>query len=491
LRLLTGEHQDLFVVGDPDQSIYRWRGADYRNILRFQEDFPDAQTILLEQNYRSTQNILDVAMGVIDQHPGRQKKRLFTDRGAGNLIQFHEAYDEQDEAQYVIEVLDTLGEVENIEAGDVAVMYRTNAQSRVLEEAFLRLGRPYRLVGAQRFYGRREVKDLIAYLRLILNPEDQVSLLRVLNTPPRGIGDKTISTLVSVAETNSLSQSQVIFNLAKGVDQDKFPRRSALALAEFGNLLRSWRELREEDELGPLIDRVLKDVSYRTYLDDGTEEGEERWANVMELRSLAHEFTELGLTMFLEHVALISDQDTLTESQNAPTLLTLHSAKGLEFPVVIIVGLDDGLIPHQRSFDDPESMEEERRLLYVGITRAQDHLLLVRSFRRRTFGSSIVSEPSRYLSDLPADLIEGDFVGLLTREQSSYRRQTNWGWQSLKEEAEQKYDVGMRVKHSKFGEGIVMNSHLDQDDEEVTIAFEDHGIKVLAASLAKLEKLDE
>ncbi len=498
LQLLTGEGPDIFVVGDPDQSIYRWRGADYRNVLRFQEDYPKAQTILLEKNYRSTQNILNLAMAIIDKHPGRQRKKLFTDRGEGELIHFHEAYDEADEANYVLEMIDRLNNEGQAEPNDCAVMYRTNAQSRVIEEAFLRTGRPYRLVGAQRFYGRREVKDLIAYLRLIHNPEDQVSLLRVLNTPSRGIGDKTVATLFSVAENAGVSPAGVLLDHAAGSGmryEGAFSKRAGAALTEFGRMLKKWREkaaeAAAEADLGDLIDTILSDVGYQTYIDDGTEEGQDRWENVLELHSLAQEFSDLGLNIFLEHVALISDQDTLTESQNAPTLLTLHTAKGLEFPIVIIVGLDDGLIPHQRSFDDPEAMHEERRLFYVGITRAKDRLILLRSFRRRSFGTSSVAEPSRYLEDIPPDLVEGDVAGILTREQTVFRKQTSWDWQPHAEELVAQFGAGMRVKHAAFGEGIVMSSKIEQDDEEVTIEFEEHGVKILVASLAGLETLDD
>jgi DNA helicase-2/ATP-dependent DNA helicase PcrA len=494
IRLLTDEAPDIFVVGDPDQSIYRWRGADYRNVLRFQEDFPQAKTILLEQNYRSTQNILDGAMGVIDKHRDRQRKQLFTKRGAGSQIITHEAYDEVDEANYVVEMIASLTFTGEAQPGDCAVMYRTNAQSRLLEEAFLKAGLPYRLVGAQHFYGRREVKDVIAYLRLIHNPDDQVSLLRILNTPPRGVGDKTVSTLFQVSERVETSPGRILLDLGGGVETElhsNLSRRAASALSNFGKLLNSWRSMRSDFDLGLLIDHVLKDSGYDAYIDDGTEEGVDRWANVMELRAVAQEFSELGMTTFLEHVALISDQDTLTDEQNAPTLLTLHAAKGLEFPVVFIIGLDDGIIPHQRSFEDPEAMAEERRLFYVGITRAKDQLLLVRAFRRRMFGVSNVSEPSRYLSDLPADLLEGDLVGLVTQEQAAFRRETSWAWQPQVEDIEPSFRVGMRVQHSTFGEGIVMESRVDHDEEEVTVAFESVGIKRLAASLANLEMLDD
>ena len=494
IQLMTGKDPDLFVVGDPDQSIYRWRGADYRNVLRFQEDFPQAKTILLEQNYRSTQNILDAAMAVIDMNQNRQRKELFTQRGAGSRITIHEAYDEADEANYVIERIAMLTFNGEVEPGDCAVMYRTNAQSRLLEESFLKAGLPYRLVGAQHFYGRREVKDVIAYLRLIHNPDDQVSLLRIMNTPSRGLGDKTIATLLQVSEAAGISPGRALLGIAGGTRTEilsNFSGRAASALVAFGKMLSGWRSVAAEVDLGLLIDQVLRESGYEAYIDDGTEEGEDRWANVMELRAVAQEFSELGMTTFLEHVALISDQDTLTDEQNAPTLLTLHAAKGLEFPVVFIIGLDDGIIPHQRSFDDPEAMAEERRLFYVGITRAMDRLYLVRAFRRRLFGTSNVSESSRYLYDLPSDVLEGDLVGFETKEEAAYRRKTSWAWQSQAEELEPAFRVGMRVHHAKFGEGIVMESRVDHDEEEVTIAFESVGIKRLVGSMANLEILEE
>jgi len=373
-------------------------------------------------------------------------------------------------------------------------MYRTNAQSRLLEEAFLKAVLPYRLVGAQHFYGRREVKDIIAYLRLIHNPDDQVSLLRILNTPSRGLGEKTISKLLQVSEQSGLSPGRVLVQLGMAGESEllsQFSKRAISSLSDFGKRLATWQDERSETDLGRLIDYVLSGSGYQAYIDDGTEEGADRWANVMELRAVAQEFSELGMTTFLEHVALISDQDTLTDAQNAPTLLTLHAAKGLEFPAVFIIGLDDGIIPHQRSFDDAEAMAEERRLFYVGITRARDALYLVRAFRRRMFGVSNVTEPSRYLNDLPADRLEGDVVGLITPNEASYKRKTNWDRQPRVEEKEPEFRVGMRVNHPSFGEGIVMESRIDHEEEEVTIAFESVGIKRLATSMANLEKLED
>jgi DNA helicase-2/ATP-dependent DNA helicase PcrA len=491
LKLLAGENPDLFVVGDPDQSIYRWRGADYRNVHRFQQDYPEAQTILLEQNYRSTQTILDVAMAVIDKVPARRRKELFTERGAGNKVVVHEAYDEYDEATYVVETIALLTALEGAEPGDVAVMYRTNAQSRPLEEAFLQANLPYRLVGAQRFYGRREIKDIIGYLRVIHNPSDQVSLLRVLNTPSRGIGDKTVADLLSVAEQHQVEPADVLIDLARGAASQfasAFDGRALGALLKFAEPFARWLKEKEALELVPLIDRVLEDTDYRTYLDDGTEEGAQRLENIEELRSAALDLEGIDLTTFLERVALVSDQDTLTEAQNAPTLLTLHAAKGLEFPIVMIIGMDEEVLPHRRSYDDAESMAEERRLFYVGVTRAEDRLFLVRAFRRRFAGSSNLSEPSRFLEDIPPDLLDGATLSTNTWERRTYESDTSWE-QQIESPLQPRYRAGMRVRHDAFGDGIVLGAEINFDDEEVTVEFEEHGVKHLVASLANLEVL--
>ncbi|MGH2628002.1 MAG: ATP-dependent helicase [Anaerolineales bacterium] len=495
LRLLyppegaSTESRDLFVVGDADQSIYRWRGADYRNVHRFQQDYPGAPQILLEQNYRSTQTILDAAMGVIDRSAGRVRKRLFTERGRGIPLTLHEAYDESDEAAYVLEAIQDLARDGEARGGDVAVMYRTNAQSRALEEAFVRAGRPYRLVGAQRFYGRREIKDVLAYLRLILNPADQISLLRILNVPPRGLGAKSLDGLARTAAASGVPPGQVVLDLGRGGANPFAGVKAGAVVMEFGRRLQGWIEAREDLPVVELMDRVLEEVGYRAHIDDGTEEGAGRWENVMELRSVAAEFPEQGLAGFLEQVALVSDQDTLTESVDAPTLLTLHAAKGLEFPVVFLVGLDEGILPHQRSFDDSEAMAEERRLFYVGITRAKDRLYLVRAFRRRSFGTSGVTDPSRFLDDVPADVLEGSLTPSHDRQEAIFRRQTRWDPAPAVVEAH--FRAGMRVVHPTFGEGVVMEARLERDDEEVTVAFPGMGVKRLAASLAGLRVLEE
>ncbi|MFQ5616905.1 MAG: ATP-dependent helicase, partial [Anaerolineales bacterium] len=413
LKHLASFHGNIFVVGDVDQSIYRWRGADYRNVLRFEQDYPGAQVILLEQNYRSTQVILDAAMAVIDRNPHRVPKKLFTERGAGQKIFLHEAYDDRAEATFVVDTIASLIARGQADPGDFAVMYRTNAQSRLLEEAFLRTNLPYKLVGAQRFYGRREIKDIIAYLRLVFNPADEASLLRVINVPPRRIGAKTLAALRTRAGQAAVTSGMLLLDLGRGQDSphyNAFRNRAAASLAAFGVLLAEWQAI--HDELSPLqlMDRILSGIGYEAYLDTTTDEGIGRWENVQELRRLAADYEERGLLAFLEDVALVSDQDTMDETASVPTLLTLHAAKGLEFPVVLIVGLEDGTLPHVRSFDDPESMAEERRLLYVGITRAKDRLFLVSALNRAAYGYAEPTESSRFLEDIPLELLDGSHL---------------------------------------------------------------------------------
>jgi DNA helicase-2/ATP-dependent DNA helicase PcrA len=519
LRLLAEANNNIFVVGDEDQSIYRWRGADYRNVIRFEENYPDCQKILLEQNYRSTQNVLDTARAIIDRNFNRTPKNLFTERGAGDKLSLYEAVDDHAEAAYVVDTIQTQLTTGQAKGSDFAVMYRTNAQSRLLEEAFLRLGVPYRLVGAQRFYGRREVKDLICFLRLIQNPSDEVALNRVINVPPRAVGDKTIQLLRSTAQQANLSVGQVLIDLGQTGDKSPYWKtlgRSVASLADFGGIVGGWREAMTTLSLPALFDKIVADTGYQSYIDDdNSEEGEERWENVQELRRLAIEYSEQGLTPFLENLALVSDQDTLPDQANAPTLLTLHAAKGLEFNQVFITGLDEGILPHSRSLEEPEEMAEERRLLYVGITRARNKVYLVRANQRSMYGSSDVAEPSRFIKDLPDRL-------LLRTGRGSYRSQTP-AWRSPDERGsgrtdrwesggttlapsssrynapiqppqpppltQAQYKAGQRVKHPSWGEGIVLEVRLEGSEERVDVAFESVGFKRLLASLARLEIL--
>lgn len=490
IKHLSSVHRNVFCVGDPDQSVYRWRGADWRNVQRFEQDFPEAQVLLLEQNYRSKQNILDVAMSVIDRAQNRRKKNLFTERGQGEKVFYYEAFDDYAEAAFVVDTIAQLVSSGEFEPGECAVMYRTNAQSRLLEEAFLQARLPYRLVGAQRFYGRREVKDMIAFLRLVYNANDEASLDRVINVPPRGIGAKTLTTLHLVAVQNGLSAGAVLLDLARGSNSpywEHFSARAAAPLADFAVSLANWRAFYPVATVTELFDRIAADINYQQYLDDGTEEGKDRWENALELRRLTQEYEGRSMEEFLQDVALISDQDTLTD-RNVPTLLTLHAAKGLEFGAVFIVGLDDGLLPHSRSFDEPEEMEEERRLFYVGITRAKDRLYLVRALQRGGRGYAEDAYPSRFLDDIPPDLLVGKSRG---GRRSRYRApETTWSASNLTPRPApvmaSRFPAGTRVRHPLWGEGLVVDSRLQDGDEIVDVAFESVGFKRLAASLANL-----
>jgi DNA helicase-2/ATP-dependent DNA helicase PcrA len=494
LRQLSADHGNLFCVADEDQSIYRWRGADYRNIRRLRDDHPDVEIFLLERNYRSTQTILDAAQAVIRRNPDRVDKNLFTDRGGGPEIMVHEAYDQDDEAQFVVDKIAQLVAQEDRTPGEFAVMYRTNAQSRALEDAFVRAGLPYKLVGATRFYSRREVKDVLAFLRLIHNPDDDLSMARVINVPPRGIGRKTRTLLEDAASHMDLSVFRVLRrtddSTADGPDLWARAERSVLDLLE---MLEGWIAAGKKLTVAELINRVLEDTQYTDYLRDGSEEGEERWANVLELRNVAAEYEHHSLTEFLTDVALVSDVDNLSDDVDAPTLLTLHSAKGLEFPVVLITGLEEGLLPHSRSFDEPEEMAEERRLTYVGLTRAEDRLFLTYAFRRTHYGSSEATVPSRFLEDIPSELITGSWQA--TRR-ATRERDTTWEQAAsadavtLARPSQPQFRPGQRVVHGAFGEGMVLESRLQGDDEIVTVNFEEEGEKRLLASFAPMEVLE-
>jgi DNA helicase-2/ATP-dependent DNA helicase PcrA len=479
LKLLAGEHRNLFVVGDEDQSIYAWRGADFRNVQRFREDYPDVQVVLLEQNYRSTQTILDVAHNVIARNVQRVPKRLWTENDPGVPVMAVEAYDEQEEAQYVLQEIQRLVTKDNHERGDFAIMYRTNAQSRSLEEVFVRAAVPYKLVGAIRFYERREIKDVLAYLRLIHNPRDAVSLYRIINVPPRAIGRKTLGQLEARAESDGVP----LFDALKLLrEEEDVPlggrgRRSLLGFLELmEELIAAGREMNVLE----LLDLTLERTGYAAYVRDGSDQGRERWENIKELRSVAQEYASLpaeeSLTTFLEEVALVSDVDNLDEQVKAPCFLTLHMAKGLEFPVVFIVGLEEGILPHSRSMDTEEELEEERRLCYVGITRAKQRLYLLHTFRRTLFGRDELSEPSRFLRDIPPHFFQAD------EDTKAHRPPPQLITAA-------RFCAGDRVRHPQFGEGIVLNSKLLGDDEEVTVVFESLGAKRLLTAFTDLEKI--
>jgi DNA helicase-2/ATP-dependent DNA helicase PcrA len=493
LKHLASFHHNLYVVGDTDQSIYRWRGADYRNVLRFEKDFPDAQVILLEQNYRSTQRILDAAMAVIDRNPHRTRKQLFTDRGAGEKITLHQSLNEQEAGRFIVDTIAQAAAQGKANPGDFAVMYRTNAQSRILEEAFLQANLPYKLVGAMRFYGRREVKDALCYLRLAFNPNDEASLNRVINVPSRRIGIKAQAALRTLALAQKTTPGQLIMRLGETPDDPMFdvlPSLTRQAMAGFGRLLTRWVAHAEKLEPMELMDRIMSDVNYHDYLmSEGTEEeGQDRWDNVQELRRLAAEYKGRTISDFLENIALVSDQDTLDDADEVPTLLTLHAAKGLEFPIVFIAGLDDGSLPHSRSFDDPEEMAEERRLFYVGITRAENELILINNMYRNSFGYSEAVIPSRFLQDLPDDLIKGGRRPSI----ETVLRADRWDRPSREPAAvEVRFRPGMNVKHPTWGEGMVLNSRIQDDDEVVDIFFQDVGLKKVVAAFANLQTVEK
>jgi len=496
LKHLASLHQNIFVVGDSDQSIYRWRGADYRNVRRFEEDFPDAEVILLEQNYRSNQNILDTAMAIIDENTNRTPKRLFTERGTGEKINIREAYDEREQAQFVVDTIIKQVADKKATPADFAVMYRTNAQSRQVEEAFLSANIPYKLVGAQRFYGRREVKDVIAYLRLVANPDDSFSLSRIINIPSRMIGTKTFAELITLAQRFDLSPGNLLLKLAEDdpSELDSFSTAAGKRLRAFGILFSRWRVQFEALPPVEIIDLILDDVNYRPYIEDGSEDGFDRWENIIELKRLASEYQTVGLLSFLQDIALVSDQDTLDPSLDVPTLLTLHSAKGLEFGQVMIIGLNEGLLPHQRSFDDPEAMEEERRLLYVGVTRAKDRLYLFHSLNRYTYGYFEPLMESRYYHDIPPELRAEESINFQTPLRIKPPVDLS-SWKDLQERSprpiaqEVQFQPGQKVSHPKWGEGLVLNSQLQNDDEIVDVFFEGIGKKKLIASLADMKKI--
>src|ERR1700730_15438099 len=421
VKLITKESRNLCVVGDEDQSIYSWRSADIRNILHFEDDFPELKVVVLEQNYRSSKTILQVARAVIASNKLRKEKSLWTENDKGVPVTVHEAYNEQDEALYVLREIERLHNTQHVPLDDFGILYRTNAQSRAIEDAFVRAGMPYRLVGGIRFYERKEVKDVLAYLRLIHNPFDAVSLQRVINLPPRGIVQKTVQELLRWSTAQAISPYEALVRVA-GLRTDDttdalaaqapFGVRGRELFGAFADIVEPVRQNLADRSVLDVIDAILERSGYKDFLQrDTTEEGEERWANVQELRNKAQNYDELSpenaLAAFLEDVSLVQDVDQLDDDGNngeAVTLITLHAAKGLEFPYVFLIGIEEGVLPHQRSIDDERQLEEERRLFYVGITRAMRGLYLVRAFRRTTYGSSTSNTPSRFLLDVPARL---------------------------------------------------------------------------------------
>ncbi len=479
-------------------SIYGWRGADVRNILSFRRDYPDATVVTLEQNYRSTQNILDTAHAVIRNNSERAHKKLWTECSGGARVQLLSVYDEQEEALAVVHEIDQLVAGE-FSLSDVAVLFRTNAQSRAFEDIFLRRGMPYRLVGGMRFYERREVKDVLAYLRLIANPRDPIAFSRIVNVPRRKIGDKTLAEVEKLARRKRISLFDAVHQLD---DAESIGSGALKALDEFGGLIDSFRERAALLNLSDLMGRVLSESGYQSFLRDGTPEGEERWSNVTELVGLAAEYAAVpppeGLAQFLENVALVSDVDVLDESQAGVTLITLHAVKGLEFPVVFLVGMEEGLLPHMRAMDEGEpAIAEERRLAYVGVTRAERRLYLLHAFRRHIYGAPKLSEASRFLKEIPAELLEVvrrvGGVPVPDPRAAGVARQANYTRAASPnpvDVAPQRYHEGSRVKHPALGAGTVLKSTMTRAGEEVVIKFDKSGVKIFAVGESAIRPVD-
>ncbi len=575
VRALAAGHRNLCVVGDDDQSIYAWRGADIANILDFERDYPDATVVKLERNYRSTQLILDAAHAVVSNNEGRTDKKLWTERSGGRSISRFEAYNEEEEAEWVARQIEGLlggrgsaltrkadESVDRYRAQDIAVMYRTNAQSRAIEESFLRYGIRYQLVGGVRFYQRREVKDALAYLRILRSDADAVSFERIINVPSRSIGDRTIEVLRATVAERDISYWEAIEAAASG-GVEALAARSRSALDGFAAVVRRLRARIGVLPLPELLDEVLEASGYRAMLADGSEDGEERWANLLELRFVTTRYDDLApmdaLDRLLEETALVADQDTYEDARDAVTLITLHAAKGLEFSVVFIAGMEEGIFPHSRALDDPAELEEERRLAYVGITRAKDRLYLSHAWRRATWGIGGASVPSRFLMEIPGDLMTGPALARdggddpdldldldlafgrrgtsrfgtpirarggayregsgrpgapsdgesfrPTRDLAAKRDAFAAGARSgsldapgrrVSESAvparavipgERQFHDGDRVRHERFGDGIVVTSKLTRNDEEVTVAFRDPSVgrKTFLATIAGLE----
>jgi DNA helicase-2/ATP-dependent DNA helicase PcrA len=496
MKQLAGKYRNLCVVGDPDQSIYSWRFADLRNILSFEKDYPEAKVVFLEQNYRSTKTILAVASDIISANVQRKPKNLWTENEDGSPVCIIESYNPEEEAQSVVREIERLVGQGQVSLKDCAVMYRVNAQSRALEETFLRYGVPYKLIGGTRFYQRQEVKDIIAYLRVIHNPQDNVSLTRIINVPARGIGQGTLSKVQDWAKAHDVPLFEAVkqvSDLDSAETKQSLSTRITQALAGFVALLSELIAQSRELRLSSLVDEIIGRTGYKEYI-LAKDDGEDRWENIMELKNVAREYDGLepreALAGFLEKVSLVSDVDELDEKAEAVTLITLHQAKGLEFPVVFIVGLEEGILPHRKSFDDPEEMEEERRLCYVGITRAKKQLYLLRSYRRSLFGGSTANPPSRFLRDISPHLVHTKELWEESLTPTT-RPDSNRDFQPPSRPLPAfTLKVGDHVRHSKFGAGIVMSCLPTDNDHELTVVFAEFGVKKLLASLAPLEKID-
>jgi DNA helicase-2/ATP-dependent DNA helicase PcrA len=498
VNLLAQKHRNLCVVGDDWQSIYMFRQADIRNILNFKKDYPEAKVIPLEQNYRSTQIILDAAYGVIAQNANRTDKKLWTEKEGGHLIVSYEAEDEKDEADFVVSEIIKLTDSGKYAYSDCAVLYRTNAQSRILEEIFLRRSVPYRIVGGIRFYQRKEIKDIVAYLKIIQNPSDYIALERIINEPRRGIGEKTLALWAKFAKDmkldlieaglkiNKIQDTRLLESRSGGQASYKLQTNKLDYIAKFCEFIKRMNEVKDRSKLSDFVEKVFRESGYEKYLLDSGLEGEMRSENARELLSVAKKYDgeERGLDMFLEEVALASDTDKIDQKKDMVHLMTLHSAKGLEFSSVFIVGLEEGILPHSRSMLNALEMEEERRLMYVGITRAKEKVHLLFTRERTIFGSTQINPPSRFLDDIPAHLLATSDKQQTTRfirKEGVIKNPCLMSHVSCNEVLKD----GDKVLHPEFGEGMIVSVK----DNIATVAFKKGGLKKLSLEFAKLKKL--
>ena len=503
-------HRNVCVVGDSDQSIYRFRGADLRNILEFEEAFPDVTVIVLEQNYRSTQTILDAANAVIDHNSARKPKHLWTDQGQGPRIVRYHAEDEGDEARWVVRTLADLHEREGYRWGDMAIFYRTNAQSRVVEEALMRAGSPYKVVGGTRFYDRREIKDALAYLRAVVNPADEVSVKRVLNVPKRGVGETSVARFDSFASAEGITFAEAL----RRADEVGVTGSAARGVAAFVELLDHLATLVPEGP-GDLLQGALEASGYLAELEaEHTVEAAGRLENLGELVGSAREFAEVA--EFMEQVALVADSDEVDGDESRVILMTLHTAKGLEYPVVFLVGAEEGVFPHIRALTEPDELEEERRLAYVGITRARERLYIAHAWSRTLFGSTQYNPPSRFVDEIPAELVEaiGERVGRgggrasYRERERRRRRDDDEGWADHRERvveaalrAGQRPDpkptgaealslrLGDDVRHATYGEGVIVDIVGQGEKAEARVRFPGLGEKTFLLAWTPLQKV--
>ncbi len=503
VKELASAHQNLCVVGDPDQSIYGWRHADIRNILDFERDFPTAKTLFLEQNYRSSKRIVDAAQAVISMNTQRKQKRLMTENDVGQAIAIRELYDEGQEAQFVVEEIQRLVHLGKYMRSDCAVMYRTNAQSRILEEACIRFGLPYQLIGGTRFYERKEVKDVLALMRLVHNPSDGAAFERVIDNTPlgRGIGKQSVAALNAWARTHNTAPIAGCRALVEGMEPlPPISGRPAAGLADIARFVAKMRATMLDTNILAFFDVLMERSGYLRMLEEGGVDELDRVENVRELRTVVADYESLdpqaALATFIEEAALVSDQDmynrTASDTEKA-TLITLHAAKGLEFPIVFIVGAEENILPHIRAQESASELEEERRLFFVGITRAKERLYITHVFKRTIWGNEQYATRSRFVDSIPPDIIEETGASARRLPAISPPQVTATRWEAPRSAPAPltngtAFRTGDRVSHPKFGDGAVVAVRDLGDDQEVTIAFVGAGVKKLMASLARIEK---